>query len=252
MSPGQFDTDEQTPIATGGATLGDKLVIKTQIVDPNPGKQNLRVRIEVKEPVENFDGETGIYKSDVVTFTTAGSPIEVAIPITQGLKYETEYKWRARVTNVDTGLSSQWEHYGAEPQETTVDVEVPAAPTPAPTYTPTPIPTLTPPFMPVPSPTGPTPPPLPRTNTPVPSATPVLPTISSVPIATNTQAPTHTPPPTPSSVPIETNQPPTKTPTPTKPSPLVNTGIPVTIAIVGEMYFILSLMAIHFLLREAD
>jgi hypothetical protein len=388
MNPEQYETDEQTPIATGGETPGDEVVIKTQIQDPNPGEQRLRVRIEVKEPTESFDGESGIYESDVIPFTTLGVPIEVAVPITQGLKYETDYKWRvqiinedtglvsdwieyggngdteadfttpaavdpeppvppltqyeadgeteipeggvaggttivievgaedpnagtqmlqveveivevsgtfegsvstetaasiitsdavpfstpgapvliqvpvtgltyegqykwrARITNIDTGLSSPWTNYGADPQETTVDVEIPAAPTPTPSNTPTPTLTLTPTLTPVPSPTGPTPPPLPLTNTPVPSATPVPPTATSVPAPIYTQGPTHTPAPTNTTGPTATPQPPTATLTPTPPAPLVNTGIPVTVAIVGGIYFLLSLGAIQVLFRE--
>jgi hypothetical protein len=111
---------------------------------------------------------------------------------------------------------------------------------PTPTVTATPIPTATP----ILSPTGPTAPPLPLTNTPVPTATNVAPSATSIP------GPTHTPAPTNTDAPTATPQPPTHTPTPTKPAPLVNTGIPVSIALVGGVYFILSLGAIHLLFRQ--
>jgi CSLREA domain-containing protein len=135
--------------------------------------------------------------------------------------------------------------YAAEP------TEVPTAtPTPTPTSGPTPPttpPTIPPPVSSFPNTPIPTLAPFPTTEVLLPTRvlTPTLPQPSSP-----EDPPTNTPAPTYTTGPTATPQPPTATPTPTKPAPLVNTGIPVTVAIVGGIYFLLSLGAIHLLFRQ--
>ena len=72
--------------------------------------KHLKLQFELKKVGEAFDGSTGIYDSNVITFT-GGDPARLRVNISN-LDFGQSYKWRVRAVNADNGIVTPWVEYG--------------------------------------------------------------------------------------------------------------------------------------------
>jgi len=100
-------------IPIGGIINGTTVTLKADAYDAGARAlipKHLKIQVELKEVTHEFDGESNIYESEIITFS-GGDPVVLDVTI-EDLIMGTSYKWQVRTVNVDNNLYSEWQEFG--------------------------------------------------------------------------------------------------------------------------------------------